>query len=177
MNKRENAKSNWQKKKIDGQVDEGVIGWGEREIKQKKWEKWMKIDKSGRECERKHKVNVMLMSTERSCCSAAERLIHWLCLSAKLHSASHHMSSSRWDANYRRERKTLSSLLPCSDFPFLLFLKTFMWFSRHVPHRGEPYRPAVVQLYFVWIKKIPQLPKSPSPLRYFLSFSTSATFL
>lgn len=36
MNKRENAKSNWQKKKIDGQVDEGVIGWGEREIKQKK---------------------------------------------------------------------------------------------------------------------------------------------
>lgn len=80
------------------------------------------------------------------------------------------MCSSRWESNYRRERKTLSSFSRCSDFPFLLFLKTFTWFSRQIPHRGERWACQGATLFRL-DQKIPPLPKPPSPfLSLFLSF-------
>lgn len=84
-------------------------------------------------------------------------------------SASHHMSSARWEDNYRKERKTLSGLPPCSDFPCLLSFKTFTWFSRQIPHRGERSACQAAALFRL-DQKTPPPPGSPSLLLYFLSF-------
>ena len=85
-------------------------------------------------------------------------------------SASHHMSSAWWEANYRKERKTLSGLPPCTDFPRLHSFKTFTWFSRQISHRGECSACQATALFRLDQKIPPPPPGSPSLLLYFLSF-------
>lgn len=102
---------------------------------------------------------------EWSSCPPIWCLVYWQRFSVCFN----HMSSSRWEANYRRGRTTLSSFLPCSDFLFVFFLKTFAWFSRQIPHWGECsacQRAALFRLD----QKAP-----PSPLYY--TFFLFATFL